>query len=114
YFRALFDRKAAAQFKAARGALDEDRGLSKGAAHFVSDDDAPHRGRDHEVDRLPEIARQLRSERGGEPPGAFGVHEDARTLQIIFAVAARGEKEMSVEESMGGTELGQDFIIGHW
>src|SRR3546814_15151462 len=79
----------------------------------MADDDAAHRGRDDDVDRLAQLARHLRGERGGEPPGAPGIHQDARALQIIFAVAARGEKEMALEQGVGGTEFGQDFIVGH-
>src|SRR3546814_15204584 len=79
----------------------------------MADDDAAHRGRDDDVDRLAQLARHLRGERGGEPPGAPGIHQDARALQIIFAVAARGEKEMALEQGVGGTEFGPNFIVGH-
>jgi hypothetical protein len=112
-FGAGVDRKAAAQFEGARRPLDENRRLAERAAHFMPDDDAAHRGRDDDIDRLFEVARQLRGERDGEPSGALGVHQDARALQVIFAVAARGEQEMALEQGVGGAEFGQDFIIGH-
>src|SRR3546814_6223961 len=46
------DGEAAAQFEGAGRALDEDRGLAERAAHFMADDDAAHRGRNDDVDRL--------------------------------------------------------------
>ena len=46
-------------------------------------------------------------------PGAFGVHKDARALQIIFAVPSGGEQEVALQQRVGGTKLGQDFIVGH-
>src|SRR3546814_14200873 len=36
-----------------------------------------------------------------------------RALQIIFAVAARGQQIMSVQQGVGGAKLGQDVVIGH-
>src|SRR3546814_18470159 len=75
-------------------------------------DDAAHSRRDDEVDRVPQLARQLGGERRGEAAGAVAVHQDACALQVIFAVTARGEEEMPVQQGVGGTELGQDVIVG--
>src|SRR3546814_1051916 len=71
-------------------------------------DDAAHSRRDDEVDRVPQLARQLGGERRGEAAGAVAVHQDACALQVIFAVTARGEEEMPVQQGVGGTERSEE------
>src|SRR3546814_6411153 len=76
------DLEAAAQLEGAGRTLDEDRRLAEGATHLVPDDDAAHSRRDDEVDRVPQLARQLGGERRGEAAGAVAVHQDACALQV--------------------------------
>src|SRR3546814_2848261 len=97
--RARFDREAAAQLEGAGRTLDEDRRLAEGATHLVPDDDAAHSRRDDEVDRVPQLARQLGGERRGEAAGAVAVHQDACALQVIFAVT-RSEEHTSELQSL--------------
>src|SRR3546814_3954876 len=99
------DLEAAAQLEGAGRTLDEDRRLAEGATHLVPDDDAAHSRRDDEVDRVPQLARQLGGERRGEAAGAVAVHQDACALQVIFAVTARGEEEMPVRSEEHTSEL---------
>ncbi len=83
--------------------------------HAPDGDAASCRGHDN-VDRLPEVARRLRRERDREPSGAFGVHQHARALEVIFFVTPRRQGKCPCwSGSIGsarGAEFGQGFIIG--
>ena len=116
YHQHLFtrrQRKAAAQFERAGGAFDEHRLNPQRAAHFMADDDPAHRGRDDLLDLLAHFARNLLCGGQRQSRGAHRVHQHARALQVIGAVAARGEQEMPFEKGLAGPEFGEDFVVLH-
>ena len=62
---------------------------------------------------LAQLARQLLRQRGGQPAGAVRVHQHARALQVMRAVAARGEQEMPFEQGLAGAEFGENLVVVH-
>ena len=48
-----------------------------------------------------------------ERAGALGVHQHARALQVIGAVAARRELEVTLEQGLARAELGEDLVFSH-
>jgi hypothetical protein len=59
------------------------------------------------------LGRDAGHHRFGEARGARGVHQHPRALQVVSAMAARRELEVSFEQGTTGPEFGQDFIFGH-
>jgi len=68
-------------------AFDEERANAEGARHFVADDDAAQRRRNHTCDR--EIAEKL-GEGSAERVGVLRMREDERALDVGGAVASAG------------------------
>src|SRR3546814_4306614 len=71
----------------------------------MADDESPHRRGYHQVDFLPQFARQLLHGGAGQPSGAFRVHQHARALQVVGAAAAGGQDEMPLRSEEHTSEL---------
>ena len=53
------------------------------------------------------------AERRADRAGVGGVLEHQRALEVLGAVQARGEAEMTFEQGAGAPEKGEDVVLSH-
>ena len=99
--------------KNAVGALQKDRVFFQRAADFVPDDKPAHGRAYHHVDPVAQLSRKALDQRAGQPSCALGIHQHARTLEIMRGMAAGGEQEMPFEQGFAGAKFGDQGFVGH-
>jgi hypothetical protein len=101
------DLKTAPQDETTGFFFDEDVALPEGAAHFLTDDDSAEGGGDDGV--ALDIA-QLIGQPSANVGGDVGMLQEQCALEKLPAVQARPQNEMTVEQSAGLSEEGEQIV----